>query len=68
VMSSLGPTQRKDLSDAQVKAQAQVEADAQTHAEAHQSQGQLTLHGRGAGACVVHPSQKKKGGGRTVAY
>ena len=65
-MSSLGPTQRKDLSDAQVKAQ--VEADAQTPAEAHQSQGQLTLHGRGAGACVVHPSQKKKGGGRTVAY
>ena len=68
-MSSLGPTQRKDLSDAQSQADDQVETDeAQAHAEADQPQGQLTLHGRGAGACVVHPSQKKKGGGRTVAY
>src|SRR6516164_5197837 len=63
-MSSLGPAQRKDLSDAQSEADDQGEAhEAQAHAEAGQPQRRL-MHGPGARPQTQHPPSHKKGGSR----
>ena len=63
-MSSLGPAQRKDLSDAQSEADDQGEShEAQAHAEAGQPQRRL-MHGPGAGPQTQHPPSHKKGGSR----